>query len=317
MNERIKQFGRSISFIRKSYHFFKYDLLNIVKYSLYLVKLFFKTRQIKEHQAKVGDLIIFGDKLHKVPARIAYGEERTKYLIEKNFEVIKKYISKDPIIIDIGANIGIHVLQYSTIPNSFTYAIEPLKINYDLLIKNINYNNIKNVKCFKLGLSNHKGKAFIGSPTKEQGWRYKRWDRKDTALSSIYAKKLVKNNKIVNGEYCEINTLDNFIKINNIKKVSLIKIDTEGHDLIVLKSGIKTIKKHLPIIQLEAVDSILQLGGKTVDDIIEFIYKELFSLYKTYYLNLDGFEEINEQDILNKLYPRGMDLILVPVIKII
>jgi FkbM family methyltransferase len=43
----------------------------------------------------------------------------------------------------------------------------------------------------------------------------------------------------------EVNKLDNFYFQ---KKIDFIKIDTEGHDLQVLKGGKKTIKKYKPIL---------------------------------------------------------------------
>ena len=46
-------------------------------------------------------------------------------------------------------------------------------------------------------------------------------------------------------------SLDDFIDVNCIKNLELIKIDTDGYDYDVLKSGNKNIKKFKPIIFFE------------------------------------------------------------------
>ncbi len=47
-------------------------------------------------------------------------------------------------------------------------------------------------------------------------------------------------------------TIDNFVKENNIQRIDLIKIDTDGHELEVLKGASESIKKFKPYIIMEA-----------------------------------------------------------------
>ena len=256
-------------------------------------------KKIKDH-FKINGFLITGDKLH------LGGINNTKGL-NNGFKIIKKYLPEKPVVIDVGAYIGSYSLKYSAIPDSTIYSIEPLKSNFELLLKNVQYNKISNIKCFQIGVSDTNGKAFFGNPTREQGWRYRFEDAEDKAFNSIYANKVMNESNVINGEECEIVTLDDFIDKNDIKKVDFIKIDAEGHDLNVLKGANKTILKHKPILQVEAIDYILQLAGLTVDDLINYI--KTLDLYDIYYFTKNS---RSIKKVEGKNYPRGMNLLLIP-----
>ena len=73
-------------------------------------------------------------------------------------------------------------------------------------------------------------------------------------------------------------TLDNFCKNKNIKEIELLKIDTEGHEFHVLKSGKKILNK-TKIIQLEILDT-KKLFKKKFIRINNFLSKYNFKLLK-------------------------------------
>ena len=54
--------------------------------------------------------------------------------------------SKNPVIIDCGSNIGYSIIYFKILyPESIIRAFEPDSYNYEILIKNVNHNNLKNV----------------------------------------------------------------------------------------------------------------------------------------------------------------------------
>jgi FkbM family methyltransferase len=254
----------------------------------------------EKYSVRLDKFIIKGDKFH------LGGIKSTKSL-NNGFKIIKKILPENPVIIDVGAYIGSYSLRYSTIPDSLIYAIEPIKSNFNLLSKNIQENKVDNVRYYNLGMSNKNGKMFFGNPTKKQGWRFTLEDCKDKAFSSVYADKVFKNKKIINGEYSVVQTIDNFVAKSKIKKVDFIKIDAEGHDLNILKGANKIILKYKPILQVEAIDYILQLAGLNVDDLINYI--KGLNLYNLYYFtkNSKSIKKIEKNN-----YPRGMNLLLIP-----
>ena len=60
------------------------------------------------------------------------------------------YKSTD-IVLDVGTNIGAYSTRVSSLVKC-VYGFEPLKDNYELALKNLNRNNIKNVKLQNVAL---------------------------------------------------------------------------------------------------------------------------------------------------------------------
>ena len=69
----------------------------------------------------------------------------------------------------------------------------------------------------------------------------------------------------------EIKRMDDFVKDLKIEKISIVKIDVEGYELKVLKGAQETIKKYLPIICLEVVNSLLLSQKSSANEVLEFI----------------------------------------------
>ncbi len=58
---------------------------------------------------------------------------------------------KDPVILDIGANVGDTALYFKWLfPDAWVYAFEPNPGAYNLLVKNVQENNFKNVFFFTM-----------------------------------------------------------------------------------------------------------------------------------------------------------------------
>jgi len=83
--------------------------------------------------------------------------------------------------------------------------------------------------------------------------------------------------------------LEKFIKENNIeiKEISLIKIDAEGHDKDILKTLTSIITKHKPTLITEIYDG---LSPNEVDDLLNTIHSLGYRAYD---------EEINHLDLNN------------------
>ena len=71
-------------------------------------------------------------------------------------------------------------------------------------------------------------------------------------------------------------TLDNFVKKNQIPKIDILKIDTEGHELKVLY-GAKKILKKTKIIQLEILEQKEKFNKKS-EKILKFLNSYGFTL---------------------------------------
>lgn len=75
--------------------------------------------------------------------------------------IMKQYIKKGMIIVDLGANIGYYALLEAAImkDKGKIYAIEPFPPNYNLLKKNIELNSYENIiESYNIAISNKSGK---------------------------------------------------------------------------------------------------------------------------------------------------------------
>lgn len=139
---------------------------------------------------------------------------------------IKAHLSEihDYVIFDVGANVGSYSkLLRSINPKAQIYAFEPHPVTFKELYKNTNALNIR-TNNVAVGASIGKLKLYDYA------------DNDGSSHASLYKAVIEDIHKAKSTEYeIDVITLDNFIKENNIDRVSLLKIDTEGHELEVLK----------------------------------------------------------------------------------
>lgn len=126
---------------------------------------------------------------------------------------------KDPIIVDLGANIGITV-QYFRDHAKKVYAVEPTTENYEALKQNKKFNHWDNVELFKLAISSQDGEGEM----------------------RIYSKNHTSNSLVfrdpIDREFETVKTqkLMTFLNENKIKHVDFMKMDIEGSERALLMS---------------------------------------------------------------------------------
>ena len=155
--------------------------------------------------------------------------------IEPLMEYGLKFIRKDDVCIDAGANQGIYSIPFGKIVGSRgkVIAIEPMKYAQKIIKKNSQLNNLKNVKIFN-GVVSDKNKQEILDLSKGVG---------SASITRNFGKKKILR---VNSK-----TIDNLVKNYGLKKVNFIKMDIEGCEFLALNGARKTIQKFKPIICLE------------------------------------------------------------------
>lgn len=156
-------------------------------------------------------------------------------------ETMLKYIEQGDTVIDIGANEGLwtNALAKKVKENGCVWAFEPVESTFKLLKKNTR--KYSNINLLKLGVSDKTGSETIV------------YDPVATAppgASIVTTAKHISNTQNLIKSKIQLDTLDNVL-LNKIEKVKFIKVDVEGHELNVIKGGIKTISKHKPILFME------------------------------------------------------------------
>lgn len=138
---------------------------------------------------------------------------------QKLIAVSQLKIKKKGIIIDIGANVGFFSkLIRDLYPDSSVYAIEPVPVIFDCLTRN--FLGDKDIHFYNIAIS-QKTKRVTMKFNAERG----------------EISKISKDGNI----QVEARSLDDFIEDQKIKRIDLLKIDTEGFEELVLSGAHKAL----------------------------------------------------------------------------
>jgi FkbM family methyltransferase len=187
--------------------------------------------------------------------------------------------SKLPVIFDVGANVGqtIDALR-KVFPSPIIHAFEPGKAAFDFLLQThskLPYVRLNNLALgskpgqqifFEHSKSYHSSFLPLGPDPRPDGW-----------------------GPISDQREIEVSTVDRYCMQHEIQFIDLLKSDTQGFDLEVLKGaqGLLNARK-IRLIYLEIIFQKLYEGIPRLDEIYRFISDhgfELVSFYKCYYLN--------------------------------
>lgn len=159
---------------------------------------------------------------------------------EKYFSeyVIKNY--KPENVFDVGAHKGDYTELYRT-TNSCIFSFEPNPRPFKILRER--FKNYKNISAINIGLSDTIHDEIIYDIKDKFGSVYASLHREViTGLHKCNAQEII----------VKSDTLDNFAYKNSIKNIDLLKVDTEGSELSILKGAINLIEqKAIKIIHFE------------------------------------------------------------------
>lgn len=173
-------------------------------------------------------------------------------------------LPKKPIILDIGANIGLFSLAYAQIfEGAKIHCFEPVPFIYNYLNQNlkINQNLNKNMHAYNFGMSNRIECKQLSIPSAQQHERYS--ERLDIRLYSA----LGQGEERVDANFI---TVDQWVEDFKISNVDFMKIDVEGYEYLVLEGAIKTLLSFKPVVMLELNQLTLTLSGRLADEYLSF-----------------------------------------------
>ena len=165
-------------------------------------------------------------------------------------------IRPNQVVLDIGANIGITVLNIAKKLKGTgkVIAFEPDPLNFKQLKKNISLNNFKNIELQNIGLGAEKSIQKLHTPTNSN----RGGNRINNGASDKYT-------------LVQIETLNSFAEINLGSKVDLVKIDVEGFEYKVLDGGRRFLKTHQPILFIELDDNNLREQGDSAVKLLNLL----------------------------------------------
>jgi len=176
----------------------------------------------------------------------------------------------NPIFLDVGANIGLVSLSIaSRCPTAKIYAFEPGESQQKFLEKNVLSNGLADrivVNCFAAGEKD--GKAQFSSHHPDFGSNDGFFDTHRAGRS--FSTKTVE---------VEVKKLDTWWNEKGRPQVDVIKIDTEGAELLVLRGASRLIERCHPVLFLEISPLNLKVYPYTHFDILKFLENNSYSLY--------------------------------------
>ena len=199
-------------------------------------------------------------------------------------------------IFDVGSHRGESIDYFIKLKDlKKIQSFEPQK-NIFLVLKK-KYKNNNKVILNQIALSqNENYKDFYINDLSSTS-SFSRLNKKSLWLK-IKNKILNKKNPIINKIKIRSLTIDKFIKQKKIKKIDLLKIDTEGHELEVLKGALKTIKEHkvkFILIELHFSKMYQNYSKKKIESFLAknnfFLLKKFKFPFLTFVDNLYKFEK--------------------------
>jgi len=176
-------------------------------------------------------------------------------------------------IVEVGANIGTESVGFRDIvgDDGKIYAFEPMPSNYQTLMNNVLINKWSNVICYPFAVGEKEGKVHFVKP--EQEWM--------SGVGRVLGEGEISSNAVFE---VKMVTLDQYI--NEFERLKLIFIDTEGHDLNVLKGSRAVLLRYKPVVVLEVSPKLLRKAGTGVLDVMEFFEEMKYSCFEVGKLGL-------------------------------
>jgi len=198
------------------------------------------------------------------------------YHLKKIENYIRKHFNSGiDVIFDVGCYKGsfIEICLNIYKSNFKIYAFEAENKIYERLKR---YKSYKNINIYNFGISDKDGLLDFNVSYQEGTSTFSSLNNNSKYLnfkSKVLGKKIFSEKQKV-----EVKKIDSFCLTNNIKKIDLLKIDTEGHEMSVLLGAEKSMK-NIKVILLEVSehDMYQSYDNTKIDD---FLVKNNFKLTK-------------------------------------
>lgn len=221
---------------------------------------------MEQLQEQVEDLTrnIFVGPENDAYFRSVYGVSFETYDPDLSF-LVQKYLDKDAVYCDVGANIGATVVPIAKYLNhGSVYAFEP-SCAYEYLKKNIEINSLINVKAFNIALGEQQGEVSF-----------------KTRECLAHSHRITDSHYLteMNVDKVSIETLDNVIKKENVSKLDFITIDVEGYESNVLEGCDYVIERFNPIFYIEFNSwCLIAFKNESPRTFLNYLYGKFTNLY--------------------------------------
>ena len=208
---------------------------------------------------------VFGNKLFLSKKGLALSISHYGTYEELESKIMEEKIEMGNIVVDVGANIGLHTLNMAKIVGNTgqVFAFEPDPSNFEILKKNVKINNYKNIILEQKAVGDKHGRTTLYQS--DHPGKHRIFPQTEQAKSQVQV---------------ELTNLDNYFDSDMIDKINFIKIDVEGLEFSVLK-GMKNILKNSKKIKIlfEFMPENTMEVGFTPIELLNYLTSNNFKLY--------------------------------------
>jgi FkbM family methyltransferase len=175
------------------------------------------------------------------------------------------------IIFDVGAHIGITALEFSDrLPEATVYAFEPSAQNFRRMA--VNLVGKPDIRKFQIGFGEKKRTATLFLDPKHP-----------SMARLIHATSENTETIEINMETVEIETIDTFCLARNLRRIDLLKVDTEGHELQVLAGASNMLKDgSIGVIKAECAIDPDSVYHTQLHDLCEYLHAHDYRIFGIY-----------------------------------
>lgn len=203
---------------------------------------------------------------------------------KQNLLHLRELVPSPRTMLDIGMNIGMNTIEYATWGKQ-VHGFEPVPATYKTALENIDLNR-NDFSQDKGWWKENDSWASLEITGDIQTHNIALGPKGGPSQVEIHIKKNDGHNRVANdnGDFTQVSgkpikrnegyqrvtikqrTLDSY----NFEEVDVIKIDTEGYELLVLEGAENTIKRNRPIVQIECVEIQPRAFGRTIQELMDY-----------------------------------------------
>jgi len=190
---------------------------------------------------------------------------RLRWGVDVFTDIRRLGLKKPKVIMDVGAHFGESALAYaSRFPAANIFAFEPEAKNYQSLVANVA--GLSQISCTKVAMGDREGRASIYGGSNSEAYSLK----PHRTLGYL--------------EEVDVTTIDRFLFEKHVEFIDFLKVDTEGHEMEVLKGAKNSLAKgKINLIFAEATFNVNDEGEHTqLSEIQSFLSErglQLISIY--------------------------------------
>lgn len=183
--------------------------------------------------------------------------------------IIEPYVREGSVILDVGANCGEFTIKIAGLAfqkgfkSVRVYAFEPNPFVVERLSENISLNShlMGAIKVNQLALADRAGKSHFSFSFKHTG-----------------AGRIGEHHGGNVQIEVQIDTIDNYVRSQNIQRVDLIKLDVEGYEGNVLSASMDVLERDRPVFYVEVTDKWLKRNGYSKEYIYDLFEKNQYDV---------------------------------------